>query len=79
VTGLLIGSNVLEEKDREIAVLRRRIIDLEWQLYPTSEQNTSAQEGKLNYASMGTNTSARITLPMNSKNAIQLMVKSTLL
>ena len=45
-------NNVLEEKDREIAVLRRRIIELEGQLYPKSEQNTSAQEGKLNHDSI---------------------------
>ena len=48
-------NNVLEEKDREIAVLRRRIIELEGQLYGKSEQNTSAQEGKLNHDSMSTN------------------------
>jgi hypothetical protein len=48
-------NNVLEQKDREIAVLRRRIIELEAQLYRTSEQHTSAQEGKLNHDSMSTN------------------------
>ena len=48
-------NNVLEQKNREIAVLRRRIIELEGQLYRTSEQNTSAPEGKLNHDSMSTN------------------------
>ncbi len=73
-------NNVLEEKDREIAVLRRRIIELEGQLYPKSEQNTSAQEGKLNHDSIGTNRGhVRSTRPINSKNALQLMIKSTLL